>query len=287
MKGGLGLVEELYEGADSSVVVVDLLLADTGILEVDGDLGVEEGLIPEPVLQGVEIEDDGLEHGLVRQEGDGGTGLLRLADDLDGSVGHSVLVALPVDLSIPLDGGDEPLGECVHHGHSDSVQTSGDLVGVLVELTSGVQVGQTEFHGGFGLSLGDSGGDTPTVVDDGDGTVAVDGDLDPGGESRHDLIDGVVHDLVDEVVQTAGIRAPDVHTGPLADRFETFEGFDAVRIVDLRFPEIFFASHNFPSEKLLPEGMQLSYITHTRARVQTHAPARDASARMKYRTTIL
>ena len=155
-----------------------------------------------------------------------------------------------MDLPLPLDGRDHPLGKGVHDGYSDSVETSGDLVCVLVELTSGVEVGETELHCGFGLSLGDSGGDTPTVVDDGDGTIGVHGDIDAGGESRHDLVDGVVDDLVHEVVQTPRVGATDVHSGPFADGLESFEGLDAVRIVDLGLSEFFFASHNFPSEKL-------------------------------------
>ena len=63
------------------------------------------------------------------------------------------------------------------------------------------------------------------------------------GEDRHldvvavageRLVDGVVDDLVDEVVQTARTGRPDVHAGPLAHRFETFENLDGIGAVTVR-----------------------------------------------------
>ena len=45
------------------------------------------------------------------------------------------------------------------------------------------------------------------------------------------LVDGVVDDLVDEVVQTARAGRADVHAGALANRFESLEHLDLVRAV--------------------------------------------------------
>ena len=43
------------------------------------------------------------------------------------------------------------------------------------------------------------------------------------------LVDGVVDDLVDQVVQSARTGRADVHAGPLANRFESLENLDVCR----------------------------------------------------------
>ena len=45
------------------------------------------------------------------------------------------------------------------------------------------------------------------------------------------LVDGVVDDLVDEVVEPAGPGRPDVHARPLANRFEALENLDVISAV--------------------------------------------------------
>ncbi len=250
MDGFLGPVEEANELTNSPVIVIDLLLPDTCIFKDDGHFRVEEGLVSEPVLKGIEIEYDRLEHRLIRQEGYRGTGLVSIPDDLDRSIRHTVMVRLPVDLPFPLHGCNKPLGEGVYDRHTDTVQTTGDLVCVLIELTSGVEVCQTHLHGRFGLTLRDPCGDTPTVIDDRDGTIIVDRDIDVRGKARHDLINRVVNDLVDKVMETSRICTSDVHSGPFTDSFKSFQCLDTVSVVNFAFSVFVFVSHNFPSEKL-------------------------------------
>ena len=229
--GRLGPVQVLHELGDPSVVVEPLLPAGAPVLEVDGGLLVEERLVAEPVLQGRVVELDGLEHLAVGPEGDLRAVALGVADDLHGSVGDPDAVGLPPDLALPVDRGHEPLRQGVDDRDSHSVETSGDLVAVLVELASRVEVGQAHLQRGLPLLVVDPRGDTPSVVNDGDGTVLVDGDVHLGREPCHDLVDTVVDDLVDHVVESAGVRGTDVHPGPLPHCLETFEGHDAVRIV--------------------------------------------------------
>ena len=64
------------------------------------------------------------------------------------------------------------------------------------------------------------------VVGDPHAAVGEQGDLDPVGVAGQRLVDGVVHDLPDEVVQTAGRGGADVHAGPLADGLEALEDGD-------------------------------------------------------------
>ena len=53
-------------------------------------------------------------------------------------------------------------------------------------------------------------------------------DLDRVVVARHRLVDGVVDDLVDEVVEAARAGRADVHPGPEPDRLEAFEDGDVL-----------------------------------------------------------
>ena len=77
-------------------------------------------------------------------------------------------------------------------------------------------------------------GDAAPVVDDRDRVVGVDRDGDLGAEAGERLVDGVVDDLVDEVVQAHHAGRADVHARALADRLEAFEDRDVLRVVARR-----------------------------------------------------
>ena len=59
-----------------------------------------------------------------------------------------------------------------------------------------------------------------------DAAVGLDDDVDAVAEAGHRLVDGVVDDLVDEVVQAALVGRADVHTGAAADGLQPFEDLD-------------------------------------------------------------
>ena len=47
-------------------------------------------------------------------------------------------VLLLVNLAVAMNGEYQVLGQCVDHGHANTVQAAGNLVGVVVKLTAGV-----------------------------------------------------------------------------------------------------------------------------------------------------
>jgi hypothetical protein len=59
----------------------------------------------------------------------------------------------------------------------------------------------------------------------------VDRDVDAGGLALERLVDGVVDDLVDEMVQATEAGGPDVHARTLANRLEAFEDGDVLSVV--------------------------------------------------------
>src|SRR5437763_271696 len=122
-------------------------------------------------------------------------------------------VSVAVDFHVQLR------GQRVHDRHADAVQASGDLVAAASELPAGVQHGHDDLERRpLVLVPGDRGDrDAGAVVADGNAPVVVEIDVYLGRAVRQRLIDRVVDHLVDEVVQAAGSRRPDVHPGPLAD----------------------------------------------------------------------
>ena len=123
-------------------------------------------------------------------------------------------------------------GERVDHRDADAVQAAGDLVAAAAELAAGVEHGQHDRHGGQLLARarrrrGCRGRcrrpgcrrrrRIVTSI-----RVAVAGQR---------LVDGVVDDLLDEVVQAALAGRADVHAGALADRLEPLEHLDRAGVV--------------------------------------------------------
>src|SRR5690606_29998422 len=118
---------------------------------------------------------------------------------------------------------------------ADAVQTARDRVPAAAELAAGVQDGQHHLDGRLGRVGGVRvDGDAAAVVIHADAAVLEDGHLDVVGVAGQRLVDGVVDDLVHEVVQTAGTSGADVHARALADRFQTLEDLDGVGSVITR-----------------------------------------------------
>ena len=71
-------------------------------------------------------------------------------------------------------------------------------------------------------------GNAAAVVDHRHRAIDVNGDVDLIAEPGEGLIDGVVDDLVDQMVQARGSGGPDVHGGSLLNRLEPLEHLDLV-----------------------------------------------------------
>ena len=91
------------------------------------------------------------------------------------------------------------------------METTGDLVAPFGELGARVEGGQHRLQRGQARGLVGLHGDAAPVVYNLHRPVRTDGDADLGAEASHGLIHRVVHNLVDQVVKPALVRAADVH----------------------------------------------------------------------------
>ena len=124
-------------------------------------------------------------------------------------------------LSVPPNLQIQSVGQGINHRNPDTVETTGNLVGSVVELAAGMENG--EDYLGRRLPFGgmDIGRDATAVVDHGYGTVQVDGDIYFVAVAGQGFVNGVVDDLVHQVVETwtktwSRYTWPDVSVPPRA-----------------------------------------------------------------------
>ena len=80
-------------------------------------------------------------------EADYGSGILAGTGHLDRSDRLALRILLDVYLALSVHLCDQQVGKGVHAGHTHTVETSGNLVAVLVELTSGVKHRENDLKG--------------------------------------------------------------------------------------------------------------------------------------------
>ena len=218
---GLVAVQVFDEGHDAALVVE--FPADGGLAPVVGQhdayAGIQEGHLAEAGLQRVEVEVAGFKDaglrvlaGLhVRPKADGGAGAVGLAHDLQVVEDLAPLVFLLVDLAVLVDVHQQVAGQGIHHRGAHAVQAAGHLVALAAELAAGVQHRQAHLHR-RAVHLGmDAHREAAAIVLHRHRAVQVQRDLDVVAVARQRFVDGVVHDLIHQVVQAPLVRGADVH----------------------------------------------------------------------------
>ena len=127
----------------------------------------------------------------------------------------------------------EPLGKGVDDGCADAVQAAGDLIAAAAEFAARMQDRIDDLErGAAGLGLNVH-GDAAAVIGDGDGVAGIDRHGDVGAVARKRLVDGVVHDLIDQMVQAAGGRRADIHARTFPDGLQPLQDLDLRGVVFL------------------------------------------------------
>src|SRR5690606_2780229 len=101
------------------------------------------------------------------------------------------------------------LGQRIDAGDAHAVQAAGYLVGVLVELAAGMQLGHHDFgSAALGLVLVipfDVNWNAAAIVGDRNGIVGMDGDVNFSAVASQRFVDGVVQHLENKVMQTGAV----------------------------------------------------------------------------------
>ncbi|GJE72869.1 hypothetical protein CHKEEEPN_4430 [Methylorubrum podarium] len=248
--GFAGAVEIAHERLDAALVA-ELLPPVLGMARVgqhDAHARVQEGELPQALLQRREVELRHREGFGARQERHlGAAAVARRADDLERGHRVAVMELHPVFLAAAPDPQLQAHRQRVDDRDADAVQATRDLVGVLVELTAGMELGHDDLGGRDPLLLVDVGGNAAAVVGDRAGAVGVQRHRHEVGVAGKRLVDGVVHHLVDHVVQAgAVVGIADIHAGPLAHGIQALQHADRFRAVAVGVFGVGGVSHEIP-----------------------------------------
>ena len=112
------------------------------------------------------------------------------------------------------------------------MQAARDLVGLLVELPPGVEVGHDDLGCRYPFFAVNLGRDAAAVVAHRHRAIGIQHHLDAVAEAADRLVDGVVDNLVDHVMQArAVVGIADVHARTLAHGVKTAQDLDGVGAV--------------------------------------------------------
>ena len=180
MQHGFAPIDVLDEALHSSGVREVLLLSDALIYQLDLDSVVQKRKLAQPPCQDVEMVLDhskGLHAG---QKMHLGATSLGLAGYLERRHRDPAPEFHKVAFPVASNGKPQPLGERVDHRHADAMQAAGDLVRIVVELSTGVKLGHHDLCRRalpFVVFVELSGNSAP-VIDYADRVVRVDRDRD-------------------------------------------------------------------------------------------------------------
>ncbi len=220
-------VEIFDEFLDAAVVMHRLALLDrvAHVGQHDIDAGIEERELAQAMLERGEIIFD-VGKGLFRgQERHLGAALaVGVADRLQRRHRIAMRELDEMLLAVAPDPQLQLARQRVDHGDADAVQAAGNLVGVLVEFSAGMQLRHDDFGGRDAFTLVDVDRNAAAVVAHGDGAVGVEHDFHGRGVAGQRLVDRVVDDFVDHVMQAgAVVGVADIHAGPLANGIEALQ----------------------------------------------------------------
>ena len=232
-------VEDLVEGGFVGIQVADkstqpalilehIFIAAALIHQVDTHPGVQKAQLTQPLGEDIVVELDIAEGFRGRAEMHSGTAGIRRSHHFQGVGGHTVVINLLVNLTITANCQLQFFRQGVHHRHAHTVQATGHLVGVVVELTAGVQHRHDHFGSAHAFFFVQLGRNTTAIILDGHGFIRVDNHFDLGAKPGKRFIDGVIHDLKHHMMQARAIICiTDIHAGTFTYGIQSFQHLDA------------------------------------------------------------
>src|SRR5690554_1634016 len=147
-----------------------------------------------------------------------------------------MVIGLLPYLALPANGHDQLFGQGVHHRNTDPVQTTGNLVTIVIELAAGVQYGHDYLGRRHPLLRVNVYRYATAVIFNTDRLVLVDSNPDLVTVPCKRFINGVIHHLEYHVVQTGAIVSiTNIHARSFAYRIQPLQDLDITGIVSSFF----------------------------------------------------
>ena len=227
------LVDEGDKLPNAPLIVHGLLplLSSPAVRHQDAHPGIEESLLPHTLMEGIIVVYRVLEHLWVRLKYYFSTSVIRLADHL-----HLLGNCSPgklhfIDLTVFVHPHLQPLGKGVDHRRAHPMKTAGYLISAAAKLSSGVKHGIHHLQSGPSGLLLDVHRNAPAIVRDPNHIPVQNLHGDVVAVARQGLINGVIHDLIHQMMETRGRGGSDIHARTLPDRFQPLQHLDFRSIV--------------------------------------------------------
>ncbi len=234
----LVLVQVFDELDDAALVVKDAAFAAALIVQRDADAFIEKRHLAQAGFENLVLEIARLKHAVrvfvafhIRHKGDVRAGFVGFPGHAQVVQRDAAPVFLLVHLAVLADDDLQPRGQGVDDRGADAVQAAGYLVPLAAELSARVQHGEAYLHRRPPELWVNADGEAAPVVADGGAAVLVQRDVDLRAIARQGLVDGVVHNFINQVMQAARIGGTDIHAGPFSDGLQPLQNLDLRLVV--------------------------------------------------------
>ena len=138
------------------------------------------------------------------------------------------------------------MGQCIYHRGTYSMQTTTGLVSAVIKFSARMQRGKYQTLRRHSLLMHPH-RDSTAVIRYGTGTVRFQDHLNPVTVPCQMLVHRVIHDLIDQMIQTLSRNTSYIHTRTFPDRFESFKHRDTAGVIT-----VFLCHNTFLSILFLP-----------------------------------
>ena len=226
------LVEIFHELADTALIVEHFRAGFCFVPLVgkdNADTGIQERLFPQPLQQNfIVVLSSFLENFCICLKLDGGTGFGGVSDHTEQFIIAAAVELLKIHVFAVLDGQLQPFRQGVYNRRTDTVQTAGNFISAAAELTAGMENGIHDSCRRDALFRVNAYRNTASVIGYANDIFRQNIYSNFGTESCQRLVNGVVYDLVDQVVQSFGTSRSNVHARTLSNRLQTFQHLNLI-----------------------------------------------------------
>ena len=227
MQRRLLCAEEFDEGANPTLVFETVAPIAALVIKFDSDAGVKKTQLAQTAREDVVMEFDVSKDFPAWQKPNFGTGLITGSGRFERLVRNTHAIGLRPKMALTLNYQLEFFRKRVDDRNPDPVQSTGNLVGVVIELAARMQHGHDDLGRGLPLSLVHVDRNTATIVLNTGRAIDVQCHQNAIAMAREGFIDRVVDHLEHHVVEAgAVIGVTDVHARALAYCVQALEHFD-------------------------------------------------------------
>src|SRR5215831_14516525 len=187
------------------------------------DKGDNTALVEELVFFLAPLVLGGFEDLAIGLKGDPRPALLGFSNFRQTSLRLAPLVALLINFTVTLDLDFQSFRQSVDHRNTYAVQTTGNLVRSFIELATRVELRKHDFGSGDFFCLMNIDRNAAAIVDHRDTIIDVNRDINPVAITGQSFVNGVIHNLINEVMKSPFTGVTDVHSRAFSDRFEPFQ----------------------------------------------------------------